>query len=75
MDTNGTLQKAQAFVYSNGKDRPPTAINVDRALLRDLLFNQSPSKVGGLWSTMMLLSLTIVAVLNSQVVTPTALCL
>ena len=46
MDTNGTLQKAQAFVYSNGKDRPPTAINVDRALLRDLLFNQSPSKVG-----------------------------
>ncbi|XP_008653330.1 putative methylesterase 11, chloroplastic [Zea mays] len=44
MDTNGTLQKAQAFVYSNGKDRPPTAINVDRALLRDLLFNQSPSK-------------------------------
>ncbi|CAN6199727.1 unnamed protein product, partial [Urochloa humidicola] len=44
MDTNGTLQKAQEFVYSNGKDRPPTAINIDRALLRDLLFNQSPSK-------------------------------
>ncbi|CAD6217290.1 unnamed protein product [Miscanthus lutarioriparius] len=44
MGTNGTLQKAQEFVYSNGKDRPPTAINIDRALLRDLLFNQSPSK-------------------------------
>ncbi|CAN6184387.1 unnamed protein product [Urochloa humidicola] len=44
MDTNGTLQKAQEFIYSNGKDRPPTAINIDRALLRDLLFNQSPSK-------------------------------
>ncbi|CAN6168718.1 unnamed protein product [Urochloa humidicola] len=44
MDTNGTLQKVQEFVYSNGKDRPPTAINIDRALLRDLLFNQSPSK-------------------------------
>uniref|UniRef100_A0ACD5YZV4 Uncharacterized protein n=1 Tax=Avena sativa TaxID=4498 RepID=A0ACD5YZV4_AVESA len=44
MDTNGMLQKAQEFVYSNGKDRPPTAINIDRALLRDLLFNQSPSK-------------------------------
>lgn len=44
MDANGTLQKAQEFVYSNGKDRPPTAINIDRALLRDLLFNQSPSK-------------------------------
>jgi len=44
MDTNGTLQKAQEFIYSNGKDRPPTAINIDKALLRDLLFNQSPSK-------------------------------
>ncbi|XP_062188395.1 putative methylesterase 11, chloroplastic [Phragmites australis] len=44
MDTNGTLQKAQEFVYSNGKDRPPTAIKIDKALLRDLLFNQSPSK-------------------------------
>lgn len=44
MDTNDTLKKAQQFVYSNGKDRPPTAINIDKALLRDLLFNQSPSK-------------------------------
>ena len=44
-DTNGMLQKAQEFVYSNGKDRPPTAINIDKALLRDLLFNQSPAKV------------------------------
>uniref|UniRef100_A0ACD5ULV0 Uncharacterized protein n=1 Tax=Avena sativa TaxID=4498 RepID=A0ACD5ULV0_AVESA len=45
MDTNGMLQKAQEFVYSNGKDKPPTAIKIDRALLRDLLFNQSPAKV------------------------------
>lgn len=45
MDTNSTLQKAQEFIYSNGKNQPPTAINIDRALLRDLLFNQSPSKV------------------------------
>ncbi|CAN6206002.1 unnamed protein product [Urochloa humidicola] len=44
VDTNGTLQKAQEFIYSNGKDRPPTAINIDRSLFRDLLFNQSPSK-------------------------------
>ncbi|KAF8679361.1 hypothetical protein HU200_046150 [Digitaria exilis] len=44
MDTNSTLQKAQEFVYSNGKDRPPTAINIDKALLRDLLFNHSTSK-------------------------------
>ncbi|KAI5007813.1 hypothetical protein ZWY2020_008861 [Hordeum vulgare] len=44
MDTNGMLQKAQELVYSNGKDRPPTAINIDKALVRDLLFNQSPAK-------------------------------
>ncbi|KAK3127628.1 hypothetical protein QOZ80_7AG0575980 [Eleusine coracana subsp. coracana] len=44
MDTNGILQKAQEFVYSNGKDQPPTAININKGLLRDLLFNQSPSK-------------------------------
>ncbi|KAM0922356.1 hypothetical protein ACQ4PT_006281 [Festuca glaucescens] len=44
MDTNGMLQKAQEFVYSNGKDRPPTAINIDKASIRDLLFNQSPAK-------------------------------
>lgn len=44
MDTNGMLQKAQELVYSNGKDRPPTAINIDRASVRDLLFNQSPAK-------------------------------
>ncbi|XP_006658778.2 putative methylesterase 11, chloroplastic [Oryza brachyantha] len=44
MDTNGTLQRAQEFVYSNGKDQPPTAINIDKSLLRDLLFNQSPTK-------------------------------
>ncbi|KAG8079821.1 hypothetical protein GUJ93_ZPchr0007g3082 [Zizania palustris] len=44
IDTNGTLQRAQEFVYYNGKDRPPTAINIDKSSLRDLLFNQSPSK-------------------------------
>ncbi|KAM3364865.1 hypothetical protein ACQJBY_014932 [Aegilops geniculata] len=44
MDTNGMLQKAQELVYSNGKDRPPTAINIDRASVRELLFNQSPAK-------------------------------
>jgi hypothetical protein len=45
MDTNGILHKAQEFVYSNGKDQPPTAINIDKGLLRGLMFNQSPSKV------------------------------
>ncbi len=46
MDTNGTLQRAQEFVYSNGKEQPPTAINIEKSLLKHLLFNQSPSKVG-----------------------------
>ncbi|XP_072971160.1 putative methylesterase 11, chloroplastic [Typha angustifolia] len=43
-DTNDLLRQAQMFVYSNGKDQPPTAINLDKALLKDLLFNQSPAK-------------------------------
>ncbi|KAG5247425.1 methylesterase [Salix suchowensis] len=38
------MQQAQIFVYSNGNNHPPTAINLDKSLLRDLLFNQSPSK-------------------------------
>ncbi|KAF9684004.1 hypothetical protein SADUNF_Sadunf04G0072700 [Salix dunnii] len=38
------MQHAQIFVYANGNNHPPTAINLDKSLLRDLLFNQSPSK-------------------------------
>ncbi|KAB5561012.1 hypothetical protein DKX38_005969 [Salix brachista] len=38
------MQQAQIFVYANGNNHPPTAINLDKSLLRDLLFNQSPSK-------------------------------
>ncbi|XP_022739330.1 putative methylesterase 11, chloroplastic isoform X3 [Durio zibethinus] len=37
-------QQAQIFLYANGNDQPPTAIDLDKSLLRDLLFNQSPSK-------------------------------
>ncbi|KAK4792189.1 hypothetical protein SAY86_022624 [Trapa natans] len=40
----GDLRKAQVFLYGNGKDRAPTAIDHNRALLKDLLFNQSPAK-------------------------------
>ncbi|KAJ3697980.1 hypothetical protein LUZ61_001685 [Rhynchospora tenuis] len=43
-DANGLLHSAQKFVYSNGKDQPPTAISLDKALIKELLFNQSPSK-------------------------------
>ncbi|KAH8511118.1 hypothetical protein Peur_052729 [Populus x canadensis] len=38
------MQQAQIFVYANGNNHPPTAINLDKSLLRDLLFNQSPGK-------------------------------
>ncbi|XP_030547185.1 putative methylesterase 11, chloroplastic isoform X2 [Rhodamnia argentea] len=38
------MQQAQIFFYGNGKNQPPTAIDLDKALLEDLLFNQSPAK-------------------------------
>lgn len=39
------MQQAQMFLYANGNGQPPTAIDLDKSLLRDLLFNHSPSKV------------------------------
>ncbi|XP_059445202.1 putative methylesterase 11, chloroplastic isoform X1 [Corylus avellana] len=44
MGSNDLMQQAQAFLYANGKDQPPTAIDLDKALVKDLLFNQSPAK-------------------------------
>lgn len=41
---NDLMRQAQMFLYANGNERPPTAIDLDKALLRDLLFNQSPAK-------------------------------
>eukprot|EP01018_Ginkgo_biloba_P036116 Gb_38271 [translate_table: standard] len=38
------LRKAQIFIYANGNANPPTAIEFDKTLLRDVLFNQSPAK-------------------------------
>ncbi|KAM1713013.1 hypothetical protein ACFX12_023821 [Malus domestica] len=38
------MRQAQVFLYANGNDRPPTAIDLDKSMLKDLLFNQSPSK-------------------------------
>ncbi|KAH7532739.1 putative methylesterase 11, chloroplastic [Ziziphus jujuba] len=38
------MRQAQIFLYANGNDHPPTAIDLDKSLLRDLLFNQSPAK-------------------------------
>lgn len=38
------MRQAQIFLYARGNDQPPTAIDLNKSLLRDLLFNQSPSK-------------------------------
>ncbi|KAG1341951.1 putative methylesterase 11, chloroplastic [Cocos nucifera] len=45
--TNDLMQQAQTFVYANGNDHPPTAIDLDKSSLKELLFNQSPAKVCG----------------------------
>ncbi|XP_038891023.1 putative methylesterase 11, chloroplastic [Benincasa hispida] len=38
------MQQAQTFSYTNGNNHPPTAINLEKSLLRDLFFNQSLAK-------------------------------
>ncbi|CAI9109856.1 OLC1v1009775C1 [Oldenlandia corymbosa var. corymbosa] len=43
-DENDLMREAQIFVYANGNGQPPTAIDLDKSLLKELLFNQSPSK-------------------------------
>ena len=44
-DSNDLMRQAQIFLYANGNTQTPTAIDLDKSLLKDLLFNQSPSKV------------------------------
>ncbi|KAK9067173.1 hypothetical protein SSX86_014498 [Deinandra increscens subsp. villosa] len=43
-NTNDLMRQAQKFLYTNGNNLPPTAIDLDKMLLKDLLFNHSPSK-------------------------------
>ncbi|KAK1423359.1 hypothetical protein QVD17_18658 [Tagetes erecta] len=43
-NTNGLMRQAQKFLYANGNNQPPTAIDLDKSLLKDLLFNQCPAK-------------------------------
>ncbi|CAH9090899.1 unnamed protein product [Cuscuta europaea] len=47
------MQEAQIFLYANGKDNPPTAFDINKSLLRDLLFNHSPAKDAALASVLM----------------------
>ncbi|XP_071693281.1 putative methylesterase 11, chloroplastic [Rutidosis leptorrhynchoides] len=43
-NTNDLMRHAQKFLYANGHNQPPTAIDLDKSLLKDLLFNQSSPK-------------------------------
>ena len=45
MDSNDLMRQAQIFLYANGNNNPPTAVDLDKTLLRDLFFNESSSKV------------------------------
>ncbi|CAN6477117.1 unnamed protein product [Victoria cruziana] len=47
------MRQAQIFSYANGNEQPPTAIDLDKSLLRELLFNQSPYKDAALASVSM----------------------
>ncbi|KAK1381093.1 putative methylesterase 11, chloroplastic [Heracleum sosnowskyi] len=42
--SSDVMQQAQKFIYANGKDHPPTSISLDKTLLTDLLYNESPAK-------------------------------
>ncbi|XP_022726149.1 putative methylesterase 11, chloroplastic [Durio zibethinus] len=44
MDSNDLMRQAQIFLYANGNNNPPTAVDLDKTLLRDLFFNQSSAK-------------------------------
>ncbi|KAK9116036.1 hypothetical protein Sjap_014983 [Stephania japonica] len=43
-NSNDLMRQAQIFLYANGDDQPPTAIDLNKSLLRDLLFSLSPAK-------------------------------
>ncbi|KAM7506853.1 hypothetical protein LguiA_017306 [Lonicera macranthoides] len=43
-DSNNLMRQAQIFIFANGNNQAPTVIDLDKSLLRDLLFNQSPAK-------------------------------
>ncbi|PIN10922.1 putative hydrolase/acyltransferase (alpha/beta hydrolase superfamily) [Handroanthus impetiginosus] len=44
VESNDLMRRAQVFLYANGNNQSPTAIDFDKSFLRDLLFNQSPGK-------------------------------
>ncbi|KAI3452199.1 hypothetical protein Pfo_008864 [Paulownia fortunei] len=44
VESNDLMRQAQIFLYANGNNQSPTAIDFNKSLLKDLLFNQSPAK-------------------------------
>ncbi|GMJ09577.1 methyl esterase 13, ARABIDOPSIS THALIANA METHYL ESTERASE 13 [Hibiscus trionum] len=44
MGSNDLMRQAQIFLYGNGRNKPPTAVDFDKTLLRDLFFNQCSTK-------------------------------
>ncbi|XP_055828585.1 putative methylesterase 11, chloroplastic isoform X2 [Solanum dulcamara] len=42
--SNDLMRESQIFIYANGNDKPPTAIDLDKSLVKELLFNHSPAK-------------------------------
>lgn len=38
------MQESQLLLYANGKDKPPTGLKFDKEQLKELYFNNSPSK-------------------------------
>ncbi|OIT21574.1 PREDICTED: putative methylesterase 11, chloroplastic [Nicotiana attenuata] len=53
LGSDNVCQRAQMFLYANGKNHPPTAIDFDKSLLKDVLFNQTPAKDVELASVLM----------------------
>ncbi|XP_009769295.1 putative methylesterase 11, chloroplastic [Nicotiana sylvestris] len=53
LGSDNLCQQAQMFLYANGKNHPPTAIDFDKSLLKDVLFNQTPAKDVELASVLM----------------------
>ncbi|CAN0896392.1 Putative methylesterase 13, chloroplastic [Linum grandiflorum] len=43
-DSEDPMQKAYLFLYGNGKENPPTSIDLDKEICKDLLFHQSSTR-------------------------------
>ncbi|KAK4339257.1 hypothetical protein RND71_040719 [Anisodus tanguticus] len=44
LGSNDLLQRSQNFIYANGKNHPPTAIDFDKSFLKDVMFNETTAK-------------------------------